>query len=266
MISYNNSTPLPRGSAPSLGDILVSTEQLQHGQRDAAKRSGPKVKSARSHNRAAAHAYDLAQWREYRLAMATCDIDREAIEAEYAKRLQAGPDFCHYRVGSDFSEPHRHDLDKAGKQAVLTAFDQVRAWLYRNQRKPHGQAVSRAYREVLSVLLSVAVKYGQCYPSKATIAKLACCSERTVDNAVQWLRTWGFLSYMRRIKRLQTTLGTIVRQSSNAYKLALSGLAAIGAGILGNGAGRNNCGPSQLTVAPIMQLARERQTERGGGR
>jgi len=236
----------------SLGDILDSTAQLQP------KAPGRKIKSARSQNRAAAHAYDLAQWREYRLTMARCDIECEAIETEYAKRLQAGPDFCHYRTGSDFSEPHVHDLDKGGKQAVLTAFDQVRAWLYRNQRKPHGQAVSRAYREVLSVLLSFAVKYGQCYPSIATIAKLACCSERTVANALQWLRTWGFLSWQRRIKRIPSQLGTIVRQTSNAYKLALSGLAAIGAGIFGSRAGRNNCRPSPFTPGPIMQLATER--------
>ena len=44
--------------------------------------------------------------------------------------------------------------------------------LYRNQRKPHGQAVSRVYREVLSVLLSFAVKYGQAY------SEFACGSRR----------------------------------------------------------------------------------------
>ena len=108
------------------------------------------------------------------------------------------------------------------------------------------------------MLLSFAVKYGRAYPSIATIAKLACCSERTVANALQWLRTWGFLSWQRRIKRIPSQLGTIVRQTSNAYKLALSGLAAIGAGIFGNGADRNNCRPSKLTPAPIMQLAIER--------
>jgi hypothetical protein len=102
------------------------------------------------------------------------------------------------------------------------------------------------------------VKYGRCYPSVATIAKLACCSERTVANALQWLRTWGFLSWQRRIKRLQTVLGTIVRQTSNAYKVVLSGLAAIGAGILNGGADRNNCRPSRITTRPIMQLAIER--------
>ena len=239
----------------SLAGILGCTEQLRPPRSRAQPTSSPKIRSARSQNRAAAHAYDLAQWREYRLAMARSDLEREAVEAEYAKRLQAGPDFCHYRTGSNFSEPHVHELDKGGKQAVLTAFDQVRAWLYRNQRKPHGQAVSRAYREVLSVLLSFAVKYGRAYPSIATIAKLACCSERTVGRALIWLRMFGFLDWQRRIKRLQTGLGTMVRQTSNAYKLALSGLAAIGAGILGKAATGHNCRPSRFTPRPIMQLA-----------
>jgi hypothetical protein len=49
--------------------------------------------------------------------------------------------------------------------AILTACDRLRAWLYCKSRKPHGQAVSHAYREVLAVLLSFALKYGRCYPS-----------------------------------------------------------------------------------------------------
>ena len=108
-----------------------------------------KIRSARSRNRAAAWRYDLEQWRQYRLAMARTDGERAAIEAEYQQRAAAGPDFTGYHAKSDFSEPHVHDLDKGGKQAILTAFDQVRGWLWRNTRKPHGQAVSRVYREVL---------------------------------------------------------------------------------------------------------------------
>src|SRR5262245_9218180 len=90
----------------SLADILGSTQELQP---KSAYRS--KVRSARSQNRAAAQVYDLAQWREYRLAMAKCDLERESVEAEYAERLAGGPDFVSYRVHSDFSEPHVHELD-----------------------------------------------------------------------------------------------------------------------------------------------------------
>jgi len=230
--------------AYSLADILGSTQQLQPSLRQQGR---DRVASARSRNRAAAWSYDLAQWREYRIAMAKSDPERQAIEAEYQQRAAAGPDFAGYHAHSDFSEPHVHDLDKDGKQAILTAFDTVRSWLWRNCRKAHGQAVSRTYREVLAVVLSFAVKYGQAYPTQATIAKLACCSERTVVNALQWLRIWGFLDWQRRLKRMPSRLGSITRQTSNAYRIALQGLAAIGAGVFSRGADRNNCSPSPFT-------------------
>jgi hypothetical protein len=226
-------------AAYSLGDILANTAQLQP--------IGSKIRSARSRNRAAAWRYDLEQWREYRLAMAKSAPERQAIEAEYSQRAAAGPDFTGYHAKSDFSEPHVHELDKDGKQAILTAFDTVRSWLWRNCRKARGQAVSRTYREVLAVVLSFAVKYGQAYPCQATIAKLACCSERTVANALQWLRIWGFLDWQRRLKHIPSRLGSITRQTSNAYRIVLQGLAAIGVGVFSRGADRNNCSPSPFT-------------------
>jgi hypothetical protein len=97
-----------------------------------------------------------------------------------------------------------------------------------------------------SVLLSFAVKFGRAYPSHATIAKLACCSERTVANALSWLRMFGFLSWQRRLKHTSSRLGVVVRQTSNAYRLALSGLAAISAAMLRGGSERNNCRPSRV--------------------
>ena len=187
--------------------------------------------------------------------MARDDRERLGIEAEYAERATAGPDFASYHARSDFSEPHVHDIDKGGKQQILTAFDQVRSWLWRNCRKPHGQSVSRVYREVLSVLLSFAVKYGKAYPSHATIAKLACCCERTVANALQWLRLWGFLDWQRRLKRMPTRLGTVTRQTSNAYSLVLHGLAAIGARVLPGRANRTS--PSPLTALLGRALGQE---------
>ena len=117
--------------------------------------TGSKVRSARSQNRAAAHAYDLAQWREYRLAMARSDDERDAVETEYAERLEAGPTSATTASAAISASRTSTSSTRAASSEILTAFDQVRSWLYRNQRKPHGQAVSRVYREVLSVLLSV---------------------------------------------------------------------------------------------------------------
>jgi len=190
--------------------------------------------------------------------MARDDRERSAIETEYTARVEAGPDFTAYHAHSNFAAPHRHDIDRDGKAKILTAFDQVRGWLWRNCRQPHGQAVSRVYREVLAVLLSFAVKFGRAYPSHKTIAKLACCSERTVANALAWLRLWGFLTWQRRLKRVPTRLGTVTRQTSNAYMIALKGLAAIGAAVLPGRANRNNSSPSPFNRLMTSLLAQDK--------
>lgn len=226
-------------AALSLADALRSTAQLQP--------AAPKTRSARSRNRASAWAYDLAQWAEYRRAMAGGEAERAAIDAEYQRRLQEGPDFQSYHAGSKFADAPKHSTTKDQRTAMLVAFDQVRAWLYQNRRRPRGQAVSRVYREVLAVLANFAIKYGKVFPSQATIAKLASCSERTVRNALAWLRLWGFVTWVRRIVRQPGRLGAKVRQASNAYSVALSGLAAIGAAIF-SGASGNKCRPSELTA------------------
>jgi len=41
------------------------------------------------------------------------------------------------------------------------------------------------------------------------------------------IRSWGFLIWRRRLKRIATRLGTVVRQTSNAHRIALSGLASM---------------------------------------
>lgn len=50
---------------------------------------------------------------------------------------------------------------------------------------------------VLKDLLDVAVKAGQVFPSRATIAKHAGCWEHTVRNALVWLRVNGFLTWQQ---------------------------------------------------------------------
>jgi hypothetical protein len=254
--------PAPCKPLPS--DACVRAVERSAGRPTSFPDRGPVIKSARSQNRAAAHAYDLAQWHQYQLAMARNDAERDAIDAEYSERLQAGPDFVSYRARSDFSPPHRHNLTKQGQLEILKAFDVVRSWLWRN-RKPRAQGISRTYREILRFLLSMAVKWGTVFPSLATIAKACCCSPRTVDHALAWLRLWGFLDWQRRLKRLPTRLGVVVRQTSNAYRIGLQGLAAIGAVILGRGSDRNNTAPSPSKVPNRAQGVLFRLTEAASG-
>jgi Helix-turn-helix domain len=196
----------------------------------------PRIRSARSRNRAAAWAHDAAQWRLYQLAQHP-DAS-EAIEAEYARLAEGGPDFAHYHVGSSFAEPPLHSITREDRIRVLQTFDLIRTGLYRHGRQPRAQAVSRNYRDVLGVLLSYAVKRGRCFPAIATIAAAAMCSRTTVFRAIAWLRLFGFLERIRRLARVRTPLGLMsTRQTSNAYKLnvSLSGLSALALSAFRNG-------------------------------
>jgi Helix-turn-helix domain len=204
----------------------------------------PIVRSARSRNRAAAWAHDAAQWRAYQLARHPDASD--VIEAEYAKLIAAGPDFVRYHDGSGFHEAPLHNITKADRLTMLQAFDTIRSGLYRHGRRPRAQVVSRAYRDVLGVLLSYGLHHRRVYPSLATIARLAMCSVRTVQRALDWLRLFGFLAKLRRLVRERTPLGNgRCRQTSNAYRLTTR-LAGLGAMALNVFAGRSghHCRPS----------------------
>ena len=204
----------------------------------------PRVRSARSRNRAAAWSYDLAQWRQYQLTRSP-DAS-EAIEQEYARLEAAGPDFTRYHHGSSFAEAPLHTIGREDRLRMLQAFDTVRAGLYRHGRRKQGQAVSRLYRDVLGIILSFAVKHGRAYPSLTTIARAAMCSTRTVLRALAWLELFGFLGRIRRLARVRTPLGMMAcRQTSNAYRITtrLAGLGAMAMNVFA-GRERHNFAPS----------------------
>jgi Helix-turn-helix domain len=129
---------------------------------------------------------------------------------------------------------------------MLHAFDIVRSGLYHHGRRKRGQAISLAYRDVLGVILSFAVKHGRAYPTLATIARAAMCSTRTVLRALTWLELFGFLGRIRRLTRVRTRLGTLrAQQTSNAYRLTtrLSGLGAMALNVFA-GRERHHCARS----------------------
>ena len=109
---------------------------------------------------------------------------------------------------------------------------------------------------VLRFLHNVGVRYLHSSRAPANSAK-------TLSKALSWLRAWGFLTWQRRICRVQTALGTAVRQASNAYRIALSGLAATGAKLSGGAPMRNNRQPSQ---SPTNQPTIFGQDLRGAGK
>jgi Helix-turn-helix domain len=181
-------------------------------------RAGAKlIRSARSQGRAKAFNHDLDQWKRYALSMANTSTDLEAVEAEYLRRYNLGPAWATAHTGSEAIDAPVNKISHDDKRATLEAFDMFRRWQHRNDRGKHGQAVSKNYREVLSVLLTYALRYGRCFPSQARIAELVCCSEKTVRRALAWLRVMGFLTWRRRLRDKPHPSGS--RQASNAYVL-----------------------------------------------
>lgn len=241
-------------AALSLADVLLSTAQLQPTQS-----TQQHVRSARSSNRAAAWRRDLALWREFQLGRARSDAERREIEREYEVRLGQGPDFTLHQGGSTFDEAPLQTIDAEGRRAILRAYDEIRRWSWKNARKPHGQAVSRAYREVLSALLALAVRHGRTFPSYERLAEMACCSRSTVYRALQWLRTWGLIDWKRRLKRTASRLGTVVRQTSNAYTI-ITDLAELGRAIFRRDPECHNKLPSHYTAAGLRNLVNALKT------
>jgi Helix-turn-helix domain len=205
-----------------------------------------KIRSARSQNRASAWIYDLNKWRAYQLSRATSEAQIAAIEAQYARLREMGPDFTGYHTGSDFREPPMHNLTREDRVRILASFDGIRAGLYKHCREERGQAVSKNYREVLGVLLSFAVKRRRVFPSLETIARMAMVSKQTVLNALAWLAIYGFLDRLRRIVRTTGLLGPRVRQTSNAYVMCFpKGLGGLAASVFGFAPEHNNWTPSE---------------------
>jgi hypothetical protein len=228
--------------AYSLGDILASNAQPQP------KPKTPSICSARSRNRAAAWSYDLEKWRQYHLAMATTDARRADVEAEYERHRAAGPDFTGYHARSTYDPPPLCRITREDRVKILAAFDAIRNRLYEG-RAPRGQAVSKNYKEVLSILLSFAVKFGKVFPSLDTLARMAKVCRKTVLAALAWLRLWKFIDrQLRRLQRVATGMGLRARQASNAYSLAFPGrLDALGGYFAPSRPDGNNCTPSRST-------------------
>ena len=62
-------------------------------------------------------------------------------------------------------------------------------------------------------------KYGRVFPSLKGLAHLAMCCPASVVTALADLERLGFVTRIRRIRQVQTPLGFITRQITNAYRM-----------------------------------------------
>jgi hypothetical protein len=162
--------------------------------------------------------------------------------------------------------------DEASIAAAVKAYGEDRARQAAEQaggepapdRVQQAAPPSRNYRAVLDVLLGYAVRFGRVYPKLETIAREAVVSVRTVQNAIDWLRRFGFVGRVRRLVRERSRLGGVrCRQTSNAYRVGFpTGIGQLAQSVFkriayatgGRRASttRNTSHPSGSTPVPIL--------------
>ena len=179
----------------------------------------PRVKSARSANRAAWWEQDLSRTATYLMGQARSDDERAFVERLYDEAMAEGPDFINYRSKSAFLAAPRLGIDRNAYARILSALEAIERGTYRTSREKGKQGIPRTVARVLKALLGLALQYGEVRPSLLGVARLACACKQTVVNCLKLLSLYGFVIVHRRIKRIPTALGFKVVQDTNAYTI-----------------------------------------------
>lgn len=180
--------------------------------------SGAEVRATR---RAAQWRADLQRSWGYLRQRARTEAEREALDAELEKALEAGPDFTRYHATASYQEGPKVSIDRnlAAKIMVVARAIERNSFAVRQKGK-HGGALGRAALRVLETLLYVVRPYrGRLCPSYDTLAELALMSRRTVGSAIETLERLGFITVHRRLKRITEPLGFKTVQDTNAYEI-----------------------------------------------
>src|SRR5439155_10030221 len=101
-----------------------------------------------------------------------------------------------------------------GKFRALTR----RSWVAKESGRHRG-IITRTAESVFGALLYLVEKYGRVFPSLEGLAYLAMCCKQSVVTALADLERLGFVTRIRRIRRIMTPLGFTTRQITNAYRV-----------------------------------------------
>jgi hypothetical protein len=93
-----------------------------------------------------------------------------------------------------------------------------KSWVAKETGRHRG-VVTRTAESVFFALLYLAEKYGRVFPSLEGLAYLAMCCRQSVVTAIADLEALGFVTRIRRIRRITTPLGFTTRQITNAYRV-----------------------------------------------
>ena len=211
----------------------------------------PRVKSARSANRAAWWEQDLSRTATYLMGQARNDDERAFVERLYEEAMAEGPDFINYRGKSAFLAAPKLGIDRNAYARILNALEAIERGTYRSCREKGKQGIPRTVARVLKALLNLALQYGEVRPSLEGIKRLACVCKQTVVNCLKLLSRYGFVIVHRRI-RIRTALGFKVVQDTNAYTIQEpQGLGAIALRMFRQTSESRKRSPSSKDLPPI---------------
>jgi hypothetical protein len=166
-----------------------------------------------------------ADWRRQlarAFVYATGQSPGEAAEllAEYERREREGPDFMRQRPGSVIAEAPLVTLDRNERVRLMGKFRAIsrRSWVGKDAGRHRG-IVTRTAESVFGALMYLTEKYGRVFPSLEGLAHLAMCCKQSVVTAIAELERLGFVTRIRRIRRIMTPLGFTTRQITNAYRV-----------------------------------------------
>src|SRR5271165_6223385 len=127
----------------------------------------PRVRSARSANRAAWWEQDLSRTATYLMGQARSEDERAFVERLYDEAMAEGPDFINYRGKSAFLAAPRLGIDRNAYARILNALEAIERGTYRSCREKGKQGIPRTVARVLKALLNLALQYGEVRPSSS---------------------------------------------------------------------------------------------------
>jgi hypothetical protein len=144
----------------------------------------------------------------------------DQLLAEYERRERAGPDFMRIRPGSVIADAPVVTLDRNERIRLIGKFRALtrRSWVAKESGRHRG-IITRTAESVFGALLYLVEKYGRVFPSLEGLAHLGMCCKQSVVTALADLERLGFVTRIRRIRRIMTPLGFTTRQITNAYRV-----------------------------------------------
>ena len=166
-----------------------------------------------------------AEWRRqlYRAFVYLSEREPERAEellAELERREAEGPEFMRQRPGSVAADAPLVTLDRNERVRLVAKFRALcrRSWQGKATGKHRG-IITRTAESVFQALLYLTEKHGKVFPSLEGLAHLAMCCKQSVVTALDDLERLGFVTRIRRIRRVTTPLGFTTRQITNAYRV-----------------------------------------------